>query len=66
MSNTLKIKDLERARPQDVAIARGLIEIVDNFPVKGGHVIPKRGGGWYEHLRNQNTKKSDIPKKVGE
>ena len=48
---------LQKTRPKDFEKARGAIGLAESFPVKGGDVVPKKGGGWFESLRNNSFSK---------
>ncbi len=59
LTDKMKIDDLEKTRPEDVQKARGAIGLAESFPVKGGDIVPKKGGGWFESLRNNSADKEE-------
>ena len=55
ITNKITVDDLLSSRQEDVERAHTAIELAESFPVKGGDIVPKKGGGWFESLRNKNT-----------
>lgn len=55
ITNKMTVDDLLSSRQEDVERAHTAIELAESFPVKGGDIVPKKGGGWFESLRNKNT-----------
>lgn len=55
----ITLDELEKAHPDRFRSARKTIEIAESFPVKGGNVIQKKSGGWFESLRNSGSKAGD-------
>lgn len=49
--------ELEKKDPESARKARGSIGLAEKFPPKGGDVVPKKGGGWFESRNNYQKKK---------
>ena len=61
ITTKITVDDLLSSKREDVERAHTAIELAESFPVKGGDIVPKRGGGWFEALRYKNT-----PTEIGE
>lgn len=55
ITNKITAEDLLNSKREDVERAHTAIELAESFPVKGGDIVPKKGGGWFESLRHKNT-----------
>ena len=55
ITNKITVGDLLSSRQEDVEKAHTAIRLAESYPVKGGDIVPKKGGGWFESLRNKNT-----------
>ena len=52
-TNKITIADLLGSKQEEVERARTAIELAESFPVKGGDIVPKKGGGWFEIVKIQ-------------
>ena len=52
----ITLDEFEKVHPDRFISAKKAIDLAESFPVKGGDVIHKKTGGWFESLRNNNTK----------
>ncbi len=51
----LSIEKLEKIKPELVRKAKSSIDLANSFPVRGGDVVSKRGGGWFESIRDKQS-----------
>ncbi len=59
ITDKLTIDSLLKSRSEDVESAHAAIGLAESFPVKGGDILPKKGGGWFEALRNNSISKEN-------
>ena len=53
ITSKITVEDLLNSKREDVERAHTAIELAESFPVKGGDIVPKKGGGWFESLRSK-------------